>query len=83
MIWPSPKEIRQESYEILMQNYPRKMRAAELARIISSRIGVKVSRRQVASALRKYALRNKHFSVFPINGKVCYSVYILAERYDA
>lgn len=75
---------RQRIYEVLRNCYPAKLSASEIARLInqSALNQEPVLPRHISYALRYFALRNRHFSVFLMDGEVRYSVYILEEEYD-
>lgn len=78
------RRLRQRAYELLCRKMPARLSATEIARelnMISN--GGSVTRNQVSYALRRYALRNRHFSIFPGGREIRYSVYLLSPPYDA
>ena len=80
--------LRGKIYEVLRSNYPWKMSASQIAEELNNRKNCffisseTITKRQVEYAIRYYALKSKHFAVFPINGRVRYSVYLLEPPYD-
>lgn len=66
--------MRDISYSILRDAYPKKLSAGEIAR----RSGGFLTRKQVHYALREYARMSPVFSIFPdpISGRITYSVYL-------
>lgn len=78
------RTLRQIIYTVLRINYPLRMTAAEIANDINNhQQGEMVTPAQVTYAIRYFALQCKHFSVFPIDGHVRYSIYILDPPFDA
>lgn len=71
------KEIRLMAYSVLLQDYPNKLSASEIAKRINKEYGIIASRQQVHGALRVFARMNRHFAIYPsfFPYRIRYSVY--------